>query len=315
MVLAPWPMSNAVDASLGVNVVTLSRWPQPKALIQLLKPVTWFAPMWALACGVVSAGVPVFDNWLRIVGAVLLAGPLVCGTSQAANDWFDRHVDAINEPQRPIPSGRVPGRWGLGLAIVWTALSLVVGALLGVWVLVATVFGLALAWAYSAPPFRLKLNGWFGNTAVGLCYEGLPWFTGAAALTAQMPDQRITMLAVLYSVGAFGIMVLNDFKAVEGDQQMGIRTLPVQFGVNNAAALACAVMALPQIVVVARLVKEGRPNHALGVLGVLVGQFALMPMLLKEPRKKAPLYNATGTTLFVSGMMISAFAIRSLLGA
>jgi chlorophyll synthase len=264
---------------------------------------------------VVSAGVPVVDNWLRIVGAVLLAGPLVCGTSQAANDWFDRHVDAINEPQRPIPSGRVPGRWGLGLAIVWTALSLLVGALLGVWVLVATVFGLALAWAYSAPPFRLKLNGWFGNTAVGLCYEGLPWFTGAAALTAQMPDPRITMLAVLYSVGAFGIMVLNDFKAVEGDQQMGIRTLPVQFGVNNAAALACAVMALPQVVVVARLVKEGRPNHALGVLAVLVGQFALMPMLLKEPRKKAPLYNATGTTLFVSGMMISAFAIRSLLGA
>lgn len=308
-------MSNAVDASVGVNDVTLSRWPQPSALIQLLKPVTWFAPMWALACGVVSAGVPLFDNWLRIVGAVLLAGPLVCGTSQAANDWFDRHVDAINEPQRPIPSGRVPGRWGLGLAIVWTALSFTVGALLGVWVLAATVFGLALAWAYSAPPFRLKLNGWFGNTAVGLCYEGLPWFTGAAALTAQLPDHRITVLAVLYSVGAFGIMVLNDFKAVEGDRQMGIRTLPVQLGVENATALACAVMALPQVVVVALLVKEGRPLYALGVLGVLVAQFALMPMLLKEPRKKAPLYNATGTTLFVSGMMISAFAIRSLLGA
>lgn len=291
-----------------------SSWPRPSALLQLLKPVTWFAPMWALACGVVSAGVPFVENWLQIVGAVLLAGPLVCGTSQAANDWFDRHVDAINEPNRPIPSGRVPGRWGLGLAIVWTALSLTVGAALGVWVLAATAFGLALAWAYSAPPFRLKLNGWFGNTAVGLCYEGLPWFTGAAALTSMMPDHRIIALAVLYSAGAFGIMVLNDFKAVEGDQKMGILTLPVQLGVENAAALACAVMALPQVVVVALLAREGLAVYAAIVAGVLLGQVALMPMLMRNPRKRAPLYNATGTTLYVSGMMVSALAMRGLLG-
>lgn len=306
-------MSNVLDVA-AAPLTPASAWPRPSALLQLLKPVTWFAPMWALACGVVSAGVPLVDNWLRIVGAVLLAGPLVCGTSQAANDWFDRHVDAINEPQRPIPSGRVPGRWGLGLAIVWTALSLAVGAALGVWVLAATAFGLVLAWAYSAPPFRLKLNGWFGNTAVGLCYEGLPWFTGAAALTSLMPDSRIVALAVLYSVGAFGIMVLNDFKAVEGDQKMGILTLPVQLGVENAAALACAVMALPQVVVIAMLAKEGKPVHALAVFGVLVAQAALMPMLLRDPRKRAPLYNATGTTLYVSGMMVSAFAMRGLLG-
>ncbi|MDP3503413.1 MAG: chlorophyll synthase ChlG [Myxococcales bacterium] len=306
-------MSNAIDAG-AAPITSASSWPRPSALLQLLKPVTWFAPMWALACGVVSAGVPMVDNWLRIVGAVLLAGPLVCGTSQAANDWFDRHVDAINEPNRPIPSGRVPGRWGLGLAIVWTGLSLAVGAALGVWVLAATAFGLVLAWAYSAPPFRLKLNGWFGNTAVGLCYEGLPWFTGAAALTSLMPDHRIIALAVLYSVGAFGIMVLNDFKAVEGDQKMGILTLPVQLGVENATALACAVMALPQVVVVALLAREGKPVHAAIVAGVLLGQGALMPMLLRNPRKRAPLYNATGTTLYVSGMMVSAFAMRSLLG-
>jgi chlorophyll/bacteriochlorophyll a synthase len=304
----------AVASSASVTgAPTASGWPQPKALVQLLKPVTWFAAMWALACGVVSAGVPIFDNWVRIVGAVLLAGPLVCGTSQAANDWFDRHVDAINEPQRPIPSGRVPGRWGLGLAVVWTCLSLAVGAALGLWVFAATLVGLALAWAYSAPPLRLKLNGWFGNTAVGLCYEGLPWFTGAAALTAQLPDNRITALAVLYSIGAFGIMVLNDFKAIEGDRQMGILTLPVQLGADNAAFLACAVMALPQVVVVALLVKEGRPFEAGVVFAVLLGQVGLMPMLLRDPRKRAPLYNATGTSLYVSGMMASAFAMRALL--
>ena len=280
-------------------------------MLELLKPVTWFAPMWALGCGVVSTGVPVWEHWPQIIGAVLLAGPLVCGTSQAANDWFDRHVDAINEPGRPIPSGRIPGRWGLGIAIGWTVLSLIVAAALGPWVLLAAVFGLALAWAYSAPPLRLKLNGWWGNAAVGLCYEGLPWFTGAAALTVVMPDWRIPALALLYSAGAFGIMVLNDFKAIEGDQKLGIRTLPVQLGVRNAALLACAVMAAPQLVVLALLLSDGHEVPAIMLAGLLVAQLAMMPMLVREPRRLAPLYNATGTTLYVLGMLVSAFAVRS----
>lgn len=290
------------------------RFPEPAAVLTLLKPVTWFAPMWALGCGVVSAGVPILENWLSIAGAVLLAGPLVCGTSQAANDWFDRHVDAINEPQRPIPSGRVPGRSGLVIAVVWTLVSLAVGAALGQWVLIATALGLAVAWAYSAPPLRLKLNGWWGNSAVGLCYEGLPWFTGAAAVThQQMPDVRITSLALLYSAGAFGIMVLNDFKAIEGDKALGIRTLPVQLGVRRAAILACAVMALPQVVVIGILLRNHRPIEAAIVGGLLVAQGIVMPIFVREPRKRAPLYNATGTTFYVLGMLASAFAVRALL--
>ena len=42
---------------------------------------------------------------------------------------------------------------------------------------------LALAWLYSAPPIRLKQNGWWGNAACAACYEGLPWITGAAVMT------------------------------------------------------------------------------------------------------------------------------------
>ncbi len=290
------------------------RVPALSAVVELLKPVTWFAPMWALACGVISAGVPVARNWGSVVAAVLLAGPLVCGTSQAANDWFDRHVDAINEPKRPIPSGRVPGSWGLAIAIGWTAVSLAVGAALGLWVLLATIVGLVLAWVYSAPPLRLKLNGWWGNSAVGLCYEGLPWFTGAAAVAHhQLPDARIAALALLYSAGAFGIMVLNDFKAIEGDVALGIRTLPVQLGVRRAAVVACAVMAVPQVVVIGLLLSQSRGFEASVVIVLLALQLAVMPAFVREPRKRAPLYNATGTSFYVAGMMVSAFAMRALL--
>jgi chlorophyll synthase len=311
--MASFVRSASLDGASGPAAAR--RYPTPAAVLELLKPVTWFAPMWALGCGVVSANVPMLANWPKIVGAVLLAGPLVCGTSQAANDWFDRHVDAINEPKRPIPSGRIPGRWGLGIAIAWTLLSLGVAAALGPAVLIASVLGLALAWAYSAPPFRLKLNGWWGNSAVGLCYEGLPWFTGAAALAARMPDTRITVLALLYSAGAFGIMVLNDFKAIEGDKELGIRTLPVQLGVRPAAILACAVMAIPQLAVLAILFGNGRAFEGKVVCALLALQLAVMPIFVREPRKRAPLYNATGTSFYVAGMMVSAFAMRALLSA
>ena len=283
--------------------------PAVTSVLELLKPITWFAPMWAYACGVVSSGLPADDRWTLVILGVLLAGPLVCGTSQAVNDWFDRHVDAINEPGRPIPSGRVPGRWGLYIAIGWTLLSLVVATALGPWGFAAAVVGLTLAWAYSAPPLRLKQNGWLGNAAVAVCYEGLPWFTGAAVMAAALPDWRILILAGLYSVGAHGIMTLNDFKSVVGDRQAGVRSLPVQLGVGKAARLACWFMATPQAVVILLLVLWGHPYHAAAVAGLLATQLHLMGRLLKEPKRRAPWYNATGTSLYVSGMFVSALAL------
>jgi chlorophyll/bacteriochlorophyll a synthase len=288
------------------------RTPDPKALLELLKPITWFAPMWAFACGVVSSGLPLSGRWPLIIAGLILAGPLVCAMSQAVNDWYDRHVDAINEPNRPIPSGRVPGRWGFYIACLWTVLSLAVAAALGEWVLAAAVFGLVLAWAYSAPPLRLKQNGWLGNSAVAICYEGLPWFTGAAVMAAALPDWRIVLFALLYSFGAHGIMTLNDFKSVEGDKRMGILSLPVQLGVDGAARLACVVMAVPQVAVIAILFWWGRPWQAAMVAALLIGQLLLMTRLLRSPRQEAAWYNATGTTLYVLGMLVCAFALRSI---
>ena len=279
-------------------------------VLELLKPITWFAPMWAFGCGIVSAGVPLGARWPEIVAGVLLCGPLVCGTSQAVNDWFDRHVDAINEPGRPIPSGRIPGRMGLHIAIFWSALSLLVAACLGRWAFGATLVGLALAWAYSAPPLRLKRNGWWGNAACAACYEGLPWVTGAAIMSGAAPSLRVAAMAALYSAGAHGIMTLNDFKSVEGDRATGIGSLPVRLGVGPAAWVACLAMALPQAVVMDLLFRWGFPAQGTAVAGLLMVQVALMGKLMRDPRGRAPWYNATGTSLYVAGMMVTAFALR-----
>ena len=287
--------------------------PQISAITELFKPVTWFPPMWAFGCGVVASGLSIADRWPIALVGIVLAGPLVCATSQAVNDWFDRDVDAINEPNRPIPSGRIPGRWGINIAMGWTALSLLVALILGPWGFLAAALGLALAWAYSAPPLRLKKNGWWGNSACALCYEGLAWITGAAVMSAgQFPGAHSIALALLYSFGAHGIMTLNDFKSVEGDRQMGIGSLPVRLGVQQAARVACAVMIVPQVVVIACLAFWERPWHALAVGVLLAVQLVMMDRFLKAPSERALWYSGFGIPLYVIGMLVSAFALRGM---
>jgi len=287
--------------------------PALSAVTELFKPITWFPPMWAFACGVVASGVSLQERWWMALVGIALAGPLVCATSQAVNDWFDRHVDAINEPQRPIPSGRMPGHWGLYLAIAWTAVSLLVALALGPWGFGAAALGLLLAWAYSAPPVRLKENGWWGNAACGISYEGIAWVTGAAVMAGgAMPGGESLALAALYSAGTHGIMTLNDFKAVTGDRQMGVRSLPVQLGVDKAARVACWFMVLPQVVVVALLLYWQQTAHAAAVTTLVLGQLVLMRRFLADPTARALWYSGFGVPLFVLGMMVSAFALRGL---
>jgi chlorophyll/bacteriochlorophyll a synthase len=287
--------------------------PAPALVLELLKPVTWFPPMWAFGCGVVSSGLSPGTHWRVILAGVVLSGPLLCASSQAVNDWFDRHVDAINEPNRPIPSGRMPGKWGLYVALIWTALSLLCAASLGTWVLGAAAVGMALAWAYSAPPIRLKSNGWWGNLACAVCYEGFAWVTGAVVMTGgAAPSSYTLILAALYSLGAHGIMTLNDFKSIEGDKRFGIRSLPVQLGAEYAGDIACVAMALPQFIVIALLTAWGHPYHAMAVGVLLAAQLLLMRKLLSNPAKYAPWYSGTGVTLYVLGMLLSAFAIRGM---
>ncbi|MDA8585523.1 chlorophyll synthase ChlG [Rhodobacteraceae bacterium] len=289
------------------------RLPDPAAMLWLIKPVTWFPPMWAYLCGVVSSGVSPSGQWFLIFLGIILAGPIVCGMSQAANDWCDRHVDAINEPGRPIPSGRIPGKWGLYIALAMSVLSLAVGAQLGPWGFGATVFGVLAAWAYSAEPIRMKRSGWWGPGLVGLCYEGLPWFTGAAVLSVGAPGWPVIIIAGLYATGAHGIMTLNDFKALEGDRQMGVNSLPVTLGPERAAKVACWIMAIPQVIVVALLIWWGKPLFAAAIFALLAAQLWAMTVLLTDPKARAPWYNGTGVAMYVSGMMIAAFALRGML--
>lgn len=281
------------------------------AVLELAKPATWLPPMWAFVCGLHStAGTPDV-RWSAVIGGLLLTGPLVCATSQAVNDWFDRHVDAINAPDRPIPSGRLPGRTGLYVAIAWTIVSLLVAGALGYWVALAGTAAIGLAWAYSAPPLRLKRNGWWGNAVVAFCYAALPWLTGAGLVGGGPPSVHVAVIALLYAVGVHGIITLNAIKSVDGDRQMGIRSVPVQQGEFNALALACFLMAVSQAVIAALLGLWGHPAFALIICVLWLAQLCLMDTLLDQrARDVVPWYSGVGVGLFLLGMLFSAFALH-----
>jgi chlorophyll synthase len=127
-----------------------------------------------------------------------------------------------------------------------------------------------------------------------------------------MPDLRSLILAALYSAGAHGIMTLNDFKSIAGDQRMGIASLPVQLGPRRAAMAAAGTMVLAQLLVVALLLDWGRPAHAAAVAGLTAVQLLMARRFVAEPVAKAIWFSGLGVTLYVIGMLVSAFALRGL---
>ena len=276
------------------------------SLLELIKPVTWFPPMWAFLCGVVSVGALNSNNTILILSGLLLAGPLVCGMSQAVNDWCDRHVDAINQPERPIPSGRVSAGWGFFTGIIMSALSIFFAYYLGSLIFFATIIGVLAAWLYSLEPIRLKRSAIFGPGVVAICYEGLPWFTGAAIFTISLPNKEVLIVLSLYALGAHGIMTMNDFKATKGDKLLGINSLPVILGRKPATLVACLIMLFPQLIVISLFYFWGSLILAITLAVCVLLQSLSMIFLIRDPEKNTPFFNMTGVLLYIAGMMLSA---------
>jgi chlorophyll synthase len=71
-------------------------------------------------------------------------------------------------------------------------------------------------------------------------------------------------------------------------------------------------MVVPQWVVMALLIQWERPWHALAVAALVLAQVFLMRRFLQDPTSRALWYSGFGVPLLVAGMMISAFALRSI---
>ncbi|HLO47955.1 MAG TPA: chlorophyll synthase ChlG, partial [Kamptonema sp.] len=219
-----------------------------KIRLQLMKPITWIPLIWGVVCGAASSGnyTWTLENVLVAAACMLLSGPLMAGYTQTLNDFYDREIDAINEPYRPIPSGAISVPQVVAQILILLVAGISVGYALDLWaghdfpiMTALTLGGGFLAYIYSAPPLKLKQNGWLGNYALGSSYIALPWWAGQA-LFGKL-DATIVILTLFYSLAGLGIAIVNDFKSVEGDRQLGLQSLPVMFGINTAAWI-CVVM-------------------------------------------------------------------------
>ncbi|MBX0327154.1 chlorophyll synthase ChlG [Oscillochloris sp. ZM17-4] len=275
----------------------------------LMKPVTWFAPAWAFLCGAVASGQLGWSVDLigRLLLGTLMAGPILTGLSQVVNDYCDREVDAINEPQRLIPSGQVTLRHVYILTVVLTWLGCSVAIFLGREVALYVGIGLICALSYSMKPLRGKRNGWVGNTLVAISYEGLAWLAGHAAFGALTGPS--VAVAMLYSLGAHGIMTVNDFKSIVGDTKMGIRSIPVQYGKVMAARLVVITMGVAQLGVIGLLFWWGHPIAGAVVGLLLAAQSVPNVRFIRDPEHNEVFFNATAIMLFVWGMLAAAIGL------
>lgn len=298
----------------GADVKETSIW---KIRLQLMKPITWIPLIWGVVCGAASSGnyTWTWRNVLLSAACMLLSGPLMAGYTQTLNEYYDREIDAINEPYRPIPSGAIP----LNQVIAQILILLVAGLAVAVGLDIAVgheffsitaiaVFGAFIAYIYSAPPLKLKQNGWLGNYALGASYIALPWCAGHA-LFGELTWQ-IVAVTMFYSLAGLGIAVVNDFKSIEGDRAFGLKSLPVMFGAAKAALIAAVMIDVFQIGIALYLVSLGQNLLASLVVLLVIPQITFQDMyFLRDPLKNDVKYQASAQPFLVLGMLVAGIAM------
>lgn len=287
---------------------TLKDWRyQWSGYLSVMKPITWVPVVWSFWCGTVAAGGLRFEfvSISKLLVGFLLSGPLLCGMGQSINDYFDREVDAINEPWRPIPSGRLNLNQVYQLTGLLGFLGLLAAYYLGETVLLLAFLGIFLAHNYSAPPFRLKANTWLGPFSSAVSYILLPWLAASSVFGGFTWHGSI--LAVIYTVAGLGIMILNDFKSIKGDFQLKLPSVPVVYGSAKAARLAVSIMDGAQLTVTGLLLVEGRLWAAL-IMGLLIlPQLWFQYRFIKKPLALTVWYQARAQNFLVLGMLVAAW--------
>ena len=288
-----------------------------KIRLQLMKPITWIPLIWGVVCGAASSGNYVWslENVLIAAACMLLSGPLMTGYTQTLNDFYDREIDAINEPYRPIPSGAISVPQVITQIVILLVCAIGLSYLLDLWaghdtpvMLYLTLGGAFIAYIYSAPPLKLKQNGWLGNYALGASYIALPWWAGHA-LFGDL-NWTIVILTLIYSCAGLGIAVVNDFKSVEGDRALGLKSLPVMFGIGTAAWICVVMIDTFQMGIAGYLVSIHENLYAAILFLLVLPQIVFQDMyFLRDPLENDVKYQASAQPFLVLGMLVAGLAL------
>ncbi|NMW20276.1 MAG: UbiA family prenyltransferase [Chlorobiaceae bacterium] len=263
-----------------------------RAHLELLDPVTWISVFPCLAGGVMASGAmqPTVHDYLLLLAIFLMFGPLGTGFSQSVNDYFDLDLDRVNEPSRPIPSGRLTEKEALGNSIVVLLLAIGIGVFIGLHlggirgmvIFCSILAALFVAYIYSAPPLKLKKNILTSAPAVGFSY-GFVSFLSANALFGDIRPEAL-WLASLNFFMAVALIILNDFKSAEGDKEGGLKSLTVMIGAQNTFLVSFLIIDIVFAVLAYLSFTWGFIIPAAFVLIGLALNLVIQVQLLRDPK-------------------------------
>lgn len=214
-----------------------------RGLVELTRPVN------ALAAGVLTLiGGYVAGSIVQHpvpAGAAGAASVLAAGAGNAINDYFDREIDRINDPERPIPREAVSPRGALVLSIGLFAAAVGLSLVLPRLAIAIAVIDLVALVAYTE---LFKGLAGVGNVVVA-CLGGSTFLFGGAAVTSGSL-RTVATLALLAALSTIAREIVKDVEDINGDRREGLNTLPIAVGVKPALAVALvsslvAVLASP----------------------------------------------------------------------
>jgi geranylgeranylglycerol-phosphate geranylgeranyltransferase len=203
------------------------------SFVRLIRPVNCVMMGFAVFVGAVLANPQFGDTWWIRVVYGFFTGFTLTGASMALNDYYDRAIDAINEPSRPIPSGAVSAKEALAVVLLLSALGFVFACLIGA----ACLFVAIIAWIILVAYVTLgKRTGLVGNFLVSACVS-LPFIYGSVAVTDQV-QLNVLLFASMAFLSNTGREATKGIVDVKGDSVEGVKTLAVRYGEKNAAIAA-----------------------------------------------------------------------------
>ncbi|MFD8500564.1 UbiA family prenyltransferase [Amycolatopsis sp. NPDC059657] len=229
------------------------------AHVQTWRPYTLAYPgLVGMAGAALPPGQP---SWAQLALA-WAAATLGWVSGHYLGDYFDRELDAISKPQRPIPSGRLPARTarstGIGLAGLVLATLLVVNWRVSLLALLTVVVMVS----YGA---FLKSHGLYGNFARGTA-TGLALVCGSM-LTHPVPPPMTMLAALAFLCHDTASNLVGTLRDIDGDERGGYLTFPVRYGVRATVRLV-AILYTAAVVMVFAVVPDSALLFGAAAFGV-----------------------------------------------
>jgi len=174
--------------------------------------------------------------WLNLFYG-FITGFMLTAASMTINDYYDRKIDAINEPNRPIPSGLIKPKEALAFAFILTALGFAAARANAYLTNIFCFLIAIIAWALFATYTTVgKRSGLPGNFLVSICVS-LPFIYGSYA-TAGTIEPNVLVFASMVFLSNTGREITKGIVDVKGDKLRSVKTLAVRYGEKNAAVVA-----------------------------------------------------------------------------